>query len=523
MEQLHDWAKDRRYRVSAVVPNEARAAALRVVLQEHGVFAAIHVHDLTQPLTYGDKLFHRVFGGMRATVQRTVNPRGFAQCLDGEIRATSELRQDGWSHPYGDAGNSASSPARVGAGKLRMKWFGGPGPREMVDRHLRTMPPLAEGGTMYLPGLDQVIAVDAYSGVVRWKHAIPNSSRIGILKDCGWMVATTDSLLVASGAELLELRQREGTNLADRRPLLRVPRHDREWGYLAKVGEKIIGSSVFPGSSRKSVNRQSILEGAYTDNRPIVCSDAIFCFETGHELWTHVSRGAILNPTIAANHRSVVFLESDYADLKAAGGRVTLAECLAQQPQLVALDLKSGEVKWRIDLPAMPTAQNAYTICNDAQIVLVNSRNANTVHYDIRVYDAESGDLLWETSQDNRLRTGGDHGEQDKHPVLVGDRLIVEPWAYNIRTGKRIADLNLEQRGYGCGTLSASAEAIFFRSGNPAKYSLASKQLDRVTAVTRPGCWINMIPASGLLLIPEGSSGCTCDFAVQTSMALENE
>jgi len=41
----------------------------------------------------------------------------------------------------------------------------------------------------------------------------------------------------------------------------------------------------------------------------------------------------------------------------------------------------------------------------------------------------------------------------------------------------------------------------------------------RLNQVTRPGCWINMIPAGGLILIPEASSGCTCGFSLQTSLA----
>jgi hypothetical protein len=41
----------------------------------------------------------------------------------------------------------------------------------------------------------------------------------------------------------------------------------------------------------------------------------------------------------------------------------------------------------------------------------------------------------------------------------------------------------------------------------------------RLNNVTRPGCWINIIPAGGLVLIPEASSGCTCGFALQTSIA----
>ena len=30
----------------------------------------------------------------------------------------------------------------------------------------------------------------------------------------------------------------------------------------------------------------------------------------------------------------------------------------------------------------------------------------------------------------------------------------------------------------------------------------------------RPGCWINFIPAGGLLLVPEASSGCACPFPI---------
>lgn len=41
----------------------------------------------------------------------------------------------------------------------------------------------------------------------------------------------------------------------------------------------------------------------------------------------------------------------------------------------------------------------------------------------------------------------------------------------------------------------------------------------RLTHVSRSGCLINMIPAGRLLLMPEASSGCSCAFPVQTSMA----
>ena len=71
----------------------------------------------------------------------------------------------------------------------------------------------------------------------------------------------------------------------------------------------------------------------------------------------------------------------------------------------------------------------------------------------------------------------------------------------------------------GCGNISASASTFFFRQSTATMYDIASGSYSPVTQITRPGCWINMIPASGLLLIPEGSSGCTCNYPIQTSMA----
>ncbi|MDE0938849.1 MAG: hypothetical protein OSA43_02720, partial [Pirellulales bacterium] len=143
-----------------------------------------------------------------------------------------------------------------------------------------------------------------------------------------------------------------------------------------------------------------------------------------------------------------------------------------------------------------------------------------TVWYDIHAIDAATGSLFWQASQNNKMEADGDHGEQDHHPVIVEDRLYVEPFAYDLNTGKRQYDWGW-QRGHrgGCGTIAASNAAFFFRDRYAAMFDLESKQHSQVTQISRPGCWINMLPAGGLLLIPEASSGCTCHFAVQASMA----
>ncbi|MCK5457490.1 MAG: hypothetical protein KAI45_10230, partial [Melioribacteraceae bacterium] len=66
--------------------------------------------------------------------------------------------------------------------------------------------------------------------------------------------------------------------------------------------------------------------------------------------------------------------------------------------------------------------------------------------------------------------------------------------------------------------LSGSASNLFARGSNPKMYDITGKQSgEPITRVSRPGCWINIIPAGNVVSIPEASSGCTCDYPIQTS------
>jgi hypothetical protein len=162
--------------------------------------------------------------------------------------------------------------------------------------------------------------------------------------------------------------------------------------------------------------------------------------------------------------------------------------------------------------------QNLYIVATKGMVTVVNSRNEKTVRYDVRTYDADSGKLLWERTQDSRQKLNGGHGEQDRHPVVLNDELYVEPMVYNHRTGIPVEGRKLARSG-GCGSLSASANALYFRSHNPTAYLPSTGKFSKITSVSRPGCWINAIPAGGLLLIPEASSGCTCNYPIQCSLA----
>ena len=248
----------------------------------------------------------------------------------------------------------------------------------------------------------------------------------------------------------------------------------------------------------------TIREGTYWDNRPAITSNSLFAHErkNGKPKWQYIPEtGALLNPSFTLTEDKAYFLESrNPATLQAKDGRATYAQFVESHgADLVAIDEVTGKEAWRQHLQFPKGVQNSSLLCAKGRLVLQYSRNDKTVRYDSRAFDSSSGNLLWTQTQDNRNRPGGDHGEQDHHPVVIDDKLIIEPLAYDLATGKRLPEYDLRRHGHGCGTMSASASSLYFRATNPTEYLLGERKLRRITTVSRPGCWINIIPAGGLV------------------------
>jgi len=115
--------------------------------------------------------------------------------------------------------------------------------------------------------------------------------------------------------------------------------------------------------------------------------------------------------------------------------------------------------------------------------------------------------------------------------VIVGDTVIAEPWAFDLKTGKQKTRANpltgeettwqFLRPGHHCGAISACPDMLFMRSGYTSYYDLRDDSGIRHFSGHRLGCWINAIPADGLALAPEASAGCVCLFPIICSVALE--
>ncbi|MFC4991926.1 PQQ-binding-like beta-propeller repeat protein [Rubritalea tangerina] len=432
-----------------------------------------------------------------------------------------------WTHMYANPANTAcSNDTRVGS-DLQLQWFGRPGPQHMIDRHLRPPTSLVKDGLLFVPGQNYLIAVDGWNGAILWEKSIPEFRRIGALRDSGNMALASDTIYCAASNTCQSFDTSTGTpKLTHKLPNNYQKTHD--WGYLALVDKSLIGTAVKRGSTLRTMNYASIYEGGYGDNTKVTCSDLLFVNNrhSGDELWSYTPKGAIPNPSITIHNNAIFFIESKNPDtLKTTPARMHYPALVDHSgADLVCLDLQSGTQRWRQPLDPRLGCQTLFTLASDSFLAIVNSRNFKatpeskpTVHYETRVLDTTNGSLLWEKRFNHGGRPNLDHGEQDRHPAIINDTLIVEPHLYKLSDGsskgtfKRIG-------GWGCGTISASSRSLFFRSGNAATYDFEKNAASALTTTTRPGCWINMIPAGGLLLIPEGSSGCICNFAIQSSL-----
>ena len=268
----------------------------------------------------------------------------------------------------------------------------------------------------------------------------------------------------------------------------------------------------------------------FWDHVPLVGSRRLFAIDPndGRVVWSFAaSTGLIINPAVAVAEGNVLLVESNNAQTLAAdNGRATAQQLLSEGAWLTAIDVSSGSMNWRKPLDMQKVEHNIYLSASQGKVVAVGSRNSgksrdeSEVLYDISVFDADGGRPVWSTTQRQGTKIGGDHGEQDHRPVIVNDRLYCEPFGYQLHTGRPLIDLqwNAKHRR-GCGNLAASASTFFFRENVASMFDLRTNTYAQVTQVTRPGCWINILPAGGLLLIPEASSGCTCNFPIQTSLA----
>jgi outer membrane protein assembly factor BamB len=412
-----------------------------------------------------------------------------------------------WTHEYGEPGNSGNSfDTRVHTA-LDILWFGRPGPRPMMDRGTRSPAPISTNGYLFVQGDRRLFGVDAYNGTIYWALEIPDFRRANMPRDTSNMTAAKDGLYAAVQNACWRLHPYTGEILS----VFEVePGEDPEkydWGYLGCVGDTLYGSGVRKGALFIGA------DGEWYD-RPDeeslkVTSDFFFALdrETGKRKWTYRG-GLIIDPTISLADGAVYFVECRNPAAISMDSRRLGNELFTDQ-YLVALDAATGKKLWERPEQFEGGSWVFYLLYAKKTLLVLGT----TDQYHLHAFDAADGSPLWDQHYGWRR---DNHGGSMQHPVVVGDVVYGEPKAFDLRTGKVVHEV-LGKRDK-CGTMSGAENALFFRDYYHTMWDLASDKITTYEGV-RSGCWLNIIPAGGVLLAPEASSGCFCDHPVQTSIA----
>jgi len=436
----------------------------------------------------------------------------------GKLKGAGE-----WTHTYAEPGNTACSKDELIKGSTTIQWFGQPGPRHMIDRHHRNVPPLFKDGRLFVPGDSILFAVDAYNGTIQWQVEIPNSRRVGVPLDCSNMAVDEQFLYVVAEGECYGFDVMSGLRrLTHTMPQL-IKGQPRNWGYIAYSGDILFGSACRKGASYSETSRD-VADALYGRNEKLVISDYLFAMDKngGKLLWKYKD-GLIVNTTITAGGGRIYFVETHSPKALADNlGRMPAKTLFDGTNQcLVALDMQTGRPVYKKKIDTDNLQELTYLSYAKDVLILSGSREvAKTVHCYFYALDAGTGQIRWQVSHDSGLPSDGGHGEYNRHPTIIDDTVYTWPYAYSLKTGRRQKEWKFDRHGHGCGGVSASAQCLFWRGHNPWMYDLGPEGgPSRLNKVTRPGCWINIIPAGGLVLIPEASSGCTCGYPLQTSIA----
>ena len=345
---------------------------------------------------------------------------------------------------------------------------------------------------MFVQGETSLMAYDAYNGLRLWEVENPDAVRTGVFKNVapGNLAVGDDLLFHMARDQVFAHDVATGEVKAIYKLPDSVNRETHEWGYIAYRDGRLVGTAT----TREVIARQYRRRG----NPGAAATDAIFAIDTstGEYLWTYPGQ-SINFQTIALGPHRVYFIDSsvtseqreeilqqDKTELKSLTGEAAkLAEERMKNIDVrfaVAIDAQVGDVLWKklvdvTDCSDIGAGGGKLTLMYHDDTLILCGANANGHYWKqfiagefkrrrMVALSATLGYELWEKDANYRHR-----------PIIIGKRIIAEPWSFDLRTGKQETRLHpltgaqvpwsIARPGHHCGMLTGSENMLIFRSG----------------------------------------------------------
>ncbi len=151
------------------------------------------------------------------------------------------------------------------------------------------------------------------------------------------------------------------------------------------------------------------------------------------------------------------------------------------------------------------------------------------VNFIFSAFKAEDYEKLFETTYTPTTKSKfnqivAHHNYNVLHPAYLDDAIWYSPGfrrpsRVDMETGAIEESVRKDESAKGCSPPTASKSSMFYRSFGVSCYTFDSRKRVDISTVTRTGCWINILPAGGIVMVPEYSVGCSCAYPYQTSIA----
>ncbi|MHC4741830.1 MAG: outer membrane protein assembly factor BamB family protein [Planctomycetota bacterium] len=462
----------------------------------------------------------------RKEIDRLLKPYGGAACLGRPERMIVTFRgplegAGNWTHQYCDPANTNCSTDELVAAPLEMLWFAD-NDFEMPSRHGRGPAPLCLDGRIFVEGMHGLRAIDAYNGRILWEYSLGNileaydqEHLMGTAGTGSNFCVTNTGLYVRRGGQCLLLDPGNGKLIAE----FMAPKHpeggDSTWGYIACENGTLFGTVADTEHIVKYRFGRSDMTAQFTESVLLFAMDA----KTGELRWTYRPKHSIRNNSIAIGKGRIFLLDAPLAlgDRPDAGEKHQMPRKEADLPvgsespaTLIALNADDGQPAWKSSddiygtMLALSTRHDILLMAyQDTRFKLPSELGGR-----MTAFRASDGDRLWDIEADYASR-----------PIINDRTIYAQPGAWDLLTGAG-KDFRFE-RSYGCGILAGSQNLLAFRSATIGYRGLEPGKETENYGGIRPGCWINTIPAAGLLLVPEAANKCVCGYLMKATIALQ--
>ena len=422
-----------------------------------------------------------------------------------------------WNHQYSTPANTLCSTDPI-TGPLRVLWFHDVN-LELPSRHGRSPSPLFHRGRLFVEGMDALRGVDAYNGRTLWEFALPgvlhayNADHIvGVSGTGSNFCASGDSVYVRRKGVCYRLEAATGKVLGT----FKAPAHkdgkQALWGHIACENGLLFGSLINEQHIVRHAWRPADMSKLFTESKTFFVMDAL----SGKLKWRYDAKQSIRHNAIAIGDGRVFLIDrpralADLLDQKAARRGIKAGTPLVHATgELVCLDAATGKPAWQNKKDIFGTVL-VFSEVHDMLLMSYQSTRfklPSEVGGRMAVFRASEGYRAWDKKVSYITRP------------LVNDRTIItQPARLDLLTGED--EPWSFKRSYGCGQLAGSKNLLLFRSATVGYVDFTRKAGTENFGGIRPGCWVNALPAGGLVFIPDASAGCRCSYQNRSWVALQ--